>query len=75
MISREMFGNEFKEFFAYVCLNTQAEEWIEPDHLPISMSSGILGCFLEFKCCLVSTVFKCRSVPNLSFVKLSFVTI
>ena len=74
MVSWEMFMNEFKEFFTYVCFNIYTEEWITPDHLPILISSCILGWFFEFQCCLVSIVFKCCFVCNLSFVKLSFVT-
>ena len=74
MISREMFTNELKEFFACVCLNIWVDGWIEPDLLPDSISSCILGWFLEFQCCLVPTVFKYRFVSNLSFVKLSFLT-
>ena len=68
MISRAMFTNEFKEFFAmlvltllmfaYVCLCLcLAEGWFEPNHLPISISPCILGWFVK-----------------LTFVKLSFVT-
>ena len=62
MISREMFTNEFKDFFAYVYLNIQAEGWIKPDYLSILISLCILGWFLEFQCCFVSTVFKCCDV-------------
>ena len=70
MVSTEMFRNELKEFFPYVYHNIQAEGWIKPNHL-ISISCCILEWFLEFQCCLVSTLFKWHFVRNLSFVKVS----
>ena len=42
---------------------------VEPDHLPVSIPSCIVECFLEFQCCLVSTVFKCRRLHLLNKIK------
>ena len=75
MVSGEVFGYEFKECSADVCLYVAAVRRVVPDDVSLSVSSrsGGLSLLVVIQRIGVSTRFKCSVVDRFCFVEFGFV--